>query len=108
MSSQPSSASGSGGQTKPAGLFSRVNILAVLAVLSVVALVDSEIVAYGVPGIVAAFNMLQLPVMFTYGAIGVLSLLTLWLTVHLVRAVWRVEHELDAAQRAPTGMPPAC
>lgn len=108
MSLQPSLGSGPEGQTKSGRCFSRANILAILAVISVIALVDFEIAAYGIPGIVAAFHLLHLPAIFTYVAVGVLFLLTLWLTVYLVRAVWRVEHELDAAQRTQTGLPPVC
>lgn len=86
----------------------RAKILALVAVVSVVALIDSEILAYGIPGIIAGFDLLRLPVLFTYVAIGALCLATLWLTVWLVRTVWRVEQELDAARRMPRELPPAC
>lgn len=80
----------------------RARLLAVIAVVSVVALIDSEIIAYGVPGIQASANLLNLPAVVDYVAFGLLGLLTLWLTVWLARQVWRVEHELDAAQDTPT------
>jgi len=108
MSLQSSSDSGSGGQSKPGRRFSRVNILAILAVLSVLSLIDSEIVAYGVPGIVAGTEMLHLPMTVAYGAIGVLGLLALWLSGVMARHIWRVEHQLDAAQKSPPDMPAAC
>jgi len=80
----------------------RARLLAVIAVVSIVALIDSEIIAYGVPGIQAGANLLHLPAVVDYVAFGLLGLLTLWLTVWLARQVWRVEHELDAAQDTPT------
>lgn len=80
----------------------RARLLAVIAVVSVIALIDSEIIAYGVPGIQASANLLNLPAVVDYVAFGLLGLLTLWLTVWLARQVWRVEHELDAAQDTPT------
>ena len=108
MSLQPSSDSGPVGQTKPGRRFSRANILAILAVLSVLALIDSEIAAYGVPGIVAAVDMLHLPMAVAYSAIGVLALLALWLSGSMARHIWRVEHQLGAAQKSPPDMPAAC
>lgn len=108
MALQPSSDSGSGGKTKPGRRISRVNILAILAVLSIIVLVDSEIVAYGVPGIVAVADLLHLPTAVAYGAIGVLGLLVLWLSAMMARHIWRVEHQLDAAQKSPAEMTAAC
>jgi len=70
------------------------HIMAVVAIVSVLCLIDSEIVAYGVPGIVAATEMFHLPTILEYVAIGVLALLTLWLSVSLGREIWRVEHTL--------------
>lgn len=73
----------------------RTDILAVAAIVSVLSLIDSEIVACGVPGIVAATDMFHLPSVLGYAVIGILLLLTLWLSVSLGRHIWRVEHELN-------------
>jgi hypothetical protein len=78
-------------------------ILAVIAAVSIVALIDSEIFAYGIPGIRAGSDLLHLPTVASNIAIGALALLTLWLSFLLARRVWRVERALDAAGETPTG-----
>lgn len=93
MSSPVVSPKGSGEPVRRRNV--RADILAVLAIVSVLSLIDSEIVAYGIPGIVAATHLLHLPMMLAYAAIGGLSLLTLWLSISLGREIWRVEHELN-------------
>jgi len=81
---------------KPAGSGpSRVDILAVVAIFSVISLIDSELVAYGLPGIFAATEFMHLPAFLEYAAIGVLSILVLWLSIALGRQIWRVEHQLN-------------
>jgi hypothetical protein len=75
----------------------RGRFLAILAIVSVVALTDSEILAIGVPGISVGADMMHLPAAVAYAAIGVLFLLTLWLTAVLARNVWRVERELNSS-----------
>jgi hypothetical protein len=77
-------------------LTARGRFLALLAIVSVVALTDSEILAIGIPGISAGADMMHLPAVVAYVAIGVLSVLTLWLTVVLARNIWRVEQELNS------------
>jgi len=106
MSSPVVAPSGSGNPARRTN--ARADILAVVAIVSVVLLVDTELVAYGVPGIVAGFDILHLPMAFTYAAIGVLGLLSLWLTVWLARQIWRVEHALDAARHGSPETPTAC
>jgi hypothetical protein len=81
--------------TKSAKRALRTDILAVAAIVSVLALIDSEIVACGVPGVVTATDMFHLPMVIGYAVIGILLLLTLWLSVSLGRHIWRVEHELS-------------
>jgi hypothetical protein len=61
----------------------------------------------GIPSIAAGFDMMHMPIATAYAVIGLLCVLTLWPTVYLVRAVWRVEHELDAARHAGE-KPSAC
>jgi hypothetical protein len=80
----------------------RAALFAVIAVVSVLLLIDSELLAYGVPGIVAGFELLHLPTVLTYAAIGALVLLVLVLSVWLARQVWRVERSLDAAGKEPS------
>lgn len=85
---------GSGTRARRGG--ARAHILALVAIVSVVGLIDSEILAVGVPGIEAGFDLLHLPAAVVYAAIG---LLLLWLSAALARQIWRVEHALDAARR---------
>jgi len=75
----------------------RTQILAVIAAVSIVLLIDSEIFAYAIPGIRAGFDLLHLPTVTSYVAIGALGLLTLWFSFLLARRVWRVERALDAS-----------
>ena len=82
--------------TKPGRRSRRADILAIVAIVSVLALVDAEIVAYGIPGIVAAAHLLDLPMVLGYAVIGMLLILTLWISIYLTREIWRVEHELNA------------
>lgn len=86
----------------------QTHILAIVAIVSVIALIDSEIAAYGVSGIVAAADMLGLPMTVAYGAIGVLGFLVLWFSGAMGRHIWRVEHQLDAAQTSPAEKAVAC
>jgi len=78
----------------------RTPILAVVAAVSIVSLIDSEIFAYAIPGIRAGSDLLHLPAMVRYIAFGGLGLLTLWLSVWLGRQVWRVER--TEAPETPT------
>ena len=80
----------------------RTPILAVIAAVSIVSLIDSEIFAYAIPGIRAGSALLHLPAIANNIAVGALALLTLWLTVWLGRRVWRVERALDASPETPT------
>ena len=73
----------------------RTDLLAVVAIVSVVALIDSEMIAYGVPGIFVASELFHLPTLVTYGAVTLLGLLCLWLSIWLARQVWKVEHTLN-------------
>ena len=76
----------------------RTDLLAVVAIVSVVALIDSEVVAYGVPGIFVASELFHFPTFIAYGAVALLGLLCLWLSVWLARQVWKVEHTLNSGQ----------
>jgi hypothetical protein len=80
----------------------RAQILAVIAAVSIVSLIDSEIFAYAIPGIRAGSDLLHLPAIASDVAIGALGLLTLWLSFLLARRVWRVERALDASPETPT------
>ena len=105
MSSPVVAPSGSGTPARRPS--ARARILALVAIVSIVVLIDSEIFAYGIPGIAAGFDLLHLPAIFTKVAVGVLVLLTLWLSVWMARKIWRVEHELDATQRTQQETPSA-
>jgi hypothetical protein len=76
----------------------RTDLLAIVAIVSVVALLDSELIAYGVPGIFVASELFHLPTVVTYGTVALLVILCLWLSVWLARQIWKVEHSLGAAQ----------
>jgi hypothetical protein len=76
----------------------RADLLAVLAAVSVVALIDSEIIAYGVPGIMAGSGILNLPDAAAYVALAILGGFCLWLGVWLVAQVWKVEQAMNAPQ----------
>jgi hypothetical protein len=76
----------------------RTDLLAIVAIVSVVALIDSELIAYGVPGIFVASELFHLPTLVAYGAVALLGLLCLWLSVWLARQVWKVEHTLNSGQ----------
>jgi hypothetical protein len=76
----------------------RSDLLAVLAAVSVVALIDSEIIAYGVPGIMAGSGILNLPEAVAYGGLAILGGFCLWLGVWLVGQVWKVEQAMNAPQ----------
>jgi hypothetical protein len=77
----------------------RAHILALVAIVCVVVLIDSEVLAFGISSIAAVFDMLHLPTVAAYAAMAALGLLTLWLSVALARRVWHVEHALDAARQ---------
>jgi hypothetical protein len=76
----------------------RADLLAVLAAVSVVALIDAEIIAYGVPGILAGSGLLNLPDTVAYGGLVILGGFCLWLGVWLVGQVWKVEQAMNAPQ----------
>jgi hypothetical protein len=88
-----------GGSDKPGKRRNwRADLLAVLAAVSVVALIDSEIIAYGVPGIMAGSGILNLPNAVAYGGLAILGGFCLWLGVWLIGQVWKVEQAMNAPQ----------
>jgi hypothetical protein len=77
-------------------------ILAVVALVSVVSLIDAEVLAGLVPSIMGGAERFHLPTVITYAAVGAAGLLVLWLTVWLGRQVWRAERALAAQTESHT------